>query len=156
MADDSRPGVDELVDLIGRLEPGVLIAAVGVDPSGRPRLALRSLRPDAGTGVDALVGLHAPPGASAVAVAVVGTSPDHPGELRIDGAVDRAGRSRYRVRDRTGRPLVDSDRASGRLVDALRRVLGPPPTDPGWTPGEHPTNSPVADDPVDHRDRHNR
>ena len=134
------PDVDELLDLIGRLEAGVLLAAVGPTPSGRPGLAVRPLRPTDGRGVDALAGLSAPPGTTILAVAVAGSSPDHPGDLRIDAAVDRTGRSRYRVRDREGSPVVDTDRATGRLVDALHRVLGVPPPGPGWPAGELPAN----------------
>ncbi len=150
---DTGPDVDELVDLIGRLGPGLLIAAIGPTPSGRPGLAVLPL--DAGSGVDAmdagsgggvdaLDGLRAPAGATAVAVALTGTSPDHPGVLRIDAAVDRAGRGRYRVRDPSGHPVVDSDRATGRLVDGLHRVLGVPEPGAGWPAGELPANKSTA------------
>lgn len=147
--DDPGPDVDELVDLIGRLGPGLLIAAIGPTPSGRPGLAVRPLAAGrgvdamaagSGRGVEALDGLRAPAGATAIAVALTGTSPDHPGELRIDAAVDRAGRGRYRVRDPSGRPVVDSDRASGRLVDDLHRLLGVPEPGAGWPAGELPAN----------------
>lgn len=138
--DDSGPDVDELVDLVGRLGPGLLIAAIGPTPSGRPGLAVRPLAAGSGRGVDVLDGVRAPAGATAVAVALTGTSPDHPGELRIDAAVDRTGRGRYRVRDPSGRPVVDSDRATGRLVDDLHRVLGVPEPGAGWPPGELPAN----------------
>lgn len=141
---DTGPDVDELVDLIGRLGPGLLISAIGPTPSGRPGLAVLPLDAGSGGGVDALDGLRAPAGATAVAVALTGTSPDHPGVLRIDAAVDRAGRGRYRVRDPSGHPVVDSDRATGRLVDGLHRVLGVPEPGAGWPAGELPANKSTA------------
>lgn len=148
---DRQPGVDELIDLIGQLEPGVLIAVLRSNTAGTAELAVRPLGPDDGAGVDALIGLSVPPGTHTVAVALTGTSPDHAGELRIDGAVDRAGRRRYRVRDRTGRPVVDSEHASGRLVDALEALLDTSGAGPRWTTGEHPANDPPGLAPHDDR-----
>ena len=144
-------GVDELIDLVGRLEPCCLLADLGPcgtdrTPQGRQELAVRRLSPDPRGGAASMFGLTVPEHCRGVAVTMVGTlgsalgrrpvdSIEHPSisgrldtAVRLDLAVARTGATRARVTERSGdgpgAVLIDDDHGDGMLVDALHRVLG--------------------------------
>ncbi len=142
---------EELIDLVGRLEPCCLLADLGpcragTSPRGRRELAVRRLSPDPRCGAASMFGVTVPDHCCGVAVTMVGTlgtalghlpidSTEHPSlsgrldtAVRLDLAVVRTGTTRVRVTevgpDGPGATVLDDERGDGMLVDALHRVLG--------------------------------
>jgi len=145
-------GAEELIGLVGRLEPFCLLADLGPcrdlsNSRGRRELAVRRLVPDARCGAASMFGVSVPGHCRGVAVTMIGTlgtalahlpadSSEHPSvsgrldtAVRLDLAVERNGATRARVTEvgtdhEPGPVVLDDDRGNGMLVDALHRVLG--------------------------------
>jgi len=151
---DRADGAHDILDLLGHLDPGVLLALLP-GPNDDDEIAVRELPHDPRCGGAGLFGLMAPPGSPLVATSFRGraapmdplsTRPTRPAESadspgsadspdrehqRVDVVVTRAGQVLSRIHLGDGSTIDPEGPAGGVVIDALHRVLGLPcPGDP--------------------------